>query len=71
MTGLVTTAFAELYQVIVPVAQVPLKVALSPKQIGVITLTAVGVLGFGFTTKTTPALASLAQPTAIHFAVYV
>ena len=67
--GLVTIAFAELYQVIVPVAQVPLRVALSPTQIGVVTATAVGVVGFGLTTKLTVPLASLAQPKAMHFAV--
>jgi hypothetical protein len=58
-----------LYHTIVPVAHVPLNVAVSPKQIGVVTDTPVGVLGFGFTTKLTAALASLKQFDAVHFAV--
>jgi hypothetical protein len=60
---------AALYHVIVPVAHVPLNVAVSPKQIGVLTATFVGVFGFGFTVNVTDALASLEQFNEIHFAV--
>jgi hypothetical protein len=58
-----------LYHTMVPVAHVPLNVAVSPKQIGVVTATLVGVLGFGLTVKVTVALASLKQFNDVHFAV--